>query len=369
MRKTALFLELLILLSAASAFAQVGIIGTPDGTGVEGLPATSVELRVVNSVAVDNHGNFYISAKKHHQVFKIDSSGKLTVFAGNRLEGLSGDGGPAVAAHLWSPHGLVFDSKGNLYISDQRNHRIRKVDTSGIITTFAVTGVTKHRNPITDAITNLPAGLAVDGQDNLYIADPVNHRVLKAAPDGRLTTFAGTGKRGFSGDGGPALKAEVAGPTDVAVDAAGNVYVADFGNERVRMIDPSGKITTVAGCGQAGDSGDGGRAPDARLRSPSGLALDNSENLYIADSNNHRVRKVTPAGIISTYAGTGQRGLSGDGGPAVAARLNRPYALAFDRAGNLFIVDQDNLRIRMVDKSGIISTVAGKDRYETPLSF
>jgi len=211
--------------------------------------------------------------------------------------------------------------------------------------------------------------LAVDAAGNLYIADTNNLRIRKVTPSGIISTFAGNGSEGNSGDGGPATLAQVAGPVDVTVDAAGNVYFADFGNERVRKIDPSGTISTVAGSGVAGDAGDGGAAVKARLRSPTGVTLDAAGNLYIADSNNHRIRKVTPAGKISSFAGTGVKGLAGNGGPATAASLNRPYDLVMDHAGKLYIVDQGSLRIRMVDPSGVISTVAGKDRYETPPSF
>ncbi len=362
-------LAIVLIFIPLTVFSQVGILGTPDGAGVEGLPATSVELLRVNSVAVDGKGNIYLSAARHHQIFRIDKEGILTVFAGNQREGFSGDGGPAKAANLWSPHGLAFDSKGDLYISDQRNHRIRRVDPDGIITTFVLTGVARHENYVRDRTSDLPAGLAFDKQDNLYIADPTNHKVLKATPDGKLSTLAGTGRRGFSGDGGPAAQAQVAGPMDVTVDDSGNLYIADFGNNRIRKIDPSGTITTIAGSGTAGDSGDGSAATKAQLRNPTGVTTDSSDNLYIADSNNHKIRKVTPNGKIESFAGTGEQKLSGDGGSAKEATLNRPYDLAMDPAGNLYIVDQDNLRIRLVDPSGVISTVAGKDRYETPLTF
>lgn len=369
MKKATWLAAIVLCIFASPALAQVGILGTPDGAGVEGLPATSVELLVVNAVAVDDKGNFYISAQRHHQVFRIDESGILTVYAGNQREGFSGDGGPAKAANLWNPHGLAFDSKGNLFIADKRNHRIRRVDPSGIITTFVVTGTAERKNPVTEGITNLPAGLALDRQDNLYVADPVNHRILKVSPKGILSIFAGTGKRGYSGDGGPATQAQVAGPVDVTVDSEGNVYIADFGNERVRKVDSAGIISTVAGSGLAGDSGDGGSALKARLRSPTGLAVDASGNLFIADSNNHKIRKVTPEGEITTFAGTGVQGFSGDGGPATKATFNRPYDIAFDHSGRLLVVDQDNMRIRRIDKTGTITTVAGKDRYETPLKL
>ncbi len=362
-------LAIALILMPLTVFSQVGILGTPDGAGVDGLPATSVELLLVNSVAIDGKGNFYISAARHHQIFRIDKAGILTVFAGNQREGFSGDGGPAREANLWSPHGLAFDSKGNLYISDQRNHRIRRVDPDGIITTFVLTGVARHKNYVRDRISDLPAGLAFDKLDNLYIADPTNHKILKITPDGKLSTFAGTGKRGFSGDGGPATQAQVAGPMDIAIDDSGNLYLSDFGNNRIRKIDSSGTITTIAGSGTAGDSGDGSAAIKAQLRNPTGVTIDSVGNLYIADSNNHKIRKVTPNGKIETYAGTGERKLSGDGGSAKEATLNSPYDLTIDATGNLYIVDQDNLRIRLVDPSGVISTVAGKDRYETPLKF
>jgi len=358
-----------LLILPCTVSGQVGILGTPDGAGVDGQPATSVELLRLNSVAVDQKGDVYITAERHHQVFRIDGRGILTVYAGNQSEGFSGDGGPAKKASLWDPHGLAFDSKGNLYISDQRNHRVRRVDTDGMISTFAITGKSRYENYVRDRIFDRPAGLAVDKQDNLYVADPVNHRVLKVTPDGKINTFSGTRKRGFSGDGGPASLAQLAGPNDVAVDEQGNVYVADFGNNRIRKIDPSGTITTVVGEGIAGDSGDGGPAIKARLRNPTGVTVDAAGNLYIADSNNHKIRKVTTNGKIETIAGTGTRKLSGDGGPAINASLNRPYDLAIGNDGELYIVDQDNLRIRMVEASGVISTIAGMDRYETPLKF
>lgn len=369
MKVKILVLGLSLLLLPLAARGQVGIFGTPDGSGVEGLAATLVELQKINSIALDAEDNIYISAEKHQRIFRIDTSGILTVYAGTQREGVAVDGGPAREANLWNPHGLAFDRHGNLYFSDQRNHRVRRIDPSGIISTLAVTGANARQNYMLDKISNLPAGLVVDQEDNVYIADPVNHRVLKATSNGQLTTFAGNGKRGFGGDGGPAEKAQLAGPIDVTLDREGNLLIADFGNNRVRKVDPAGTITTIVGSGVTGSSGDGGSALKAQLRNPAGLVVDSLGNLYIADSNNHKVRKVTPNGKISTIAGIGRQGMSGDNGPATAAKLNRPYDLAIGRGGSLFIVDQDNHRIRVIDPSGVISTIAGKDRFEVPLTF
>jgi sugar lactone lactonase YvrE len=203
------------------------------------------------------------------------------------------------------------------------------------------------------------AQVAADHQGNVYIADGVNSKVRRVSPSGIITTVAGTGTRGFSGDGGPAIDAELNSPIGMTVDASGNLYIADAGNSRVRRVSPSGIITTVAGTGTYGFSGDGGPAADAQLRFPSGVAVDASGNLYIVDAQDNRVRRVTPNGTISTFAGTGTYGFSGDGGPASDADLRFPYGVAVDAIGNVYIADTDNYRLRKVSRSGIIFTIAG----------
>jgi sugar lactone lactonase YvrE len=282
--------------------------------------------------------------------------GTITTVAGTGQAGFSGDGGPATQARL-NPVGVAVDAAGNLFIGDLANNRVRKVSPDGMISTVArLTG---------------PAHLALDQAANLFIKEAGAYRVRKLSPAGLLTTVAGTGQAGFSGDGGPATEARIQGPGGVAVDAAGHLYIADYNNHRIRKVSPDGLITTVAGSGPTGlgkgvSTGDGGLATEARLNGPLGLALDRSGNLFFAESGEptaanggYRVRKVSPDGIISTVVGSDAPGFSGDGGPATQARLNVPTGVAVDTEGNLFIADRDNYRIRKVDGSGIISTVAG----------
>jgi len=287
--------------------------------------------------------------------------------AGNGTDGFSGDGGPATSALLSFPHGAAVDSEGNLFIADQNNHRIRKVDAStGVISTVAGNGIFGFNGdggPATLARLDGPVGVAVDNEGNLFIADINNHRIRKVdASTGVISTVAGNGARGFSGDGGPAISAQLHAPYDVAFDSSGNLFIADMSNNRIRKVDATtGIISTVAGNGIDGFSGDGGLATQASLDRPFGVAVDSSGTLFIADTDNHRVRKVdATTGIISTVAGDGTFGFSGDGSPATLARLNSPSEVAFDSSGNLFISDWGNDRIRKVDAStGVISTVAG----------
>ncbi|MFD0712153.1 S-layer homology domain-containing protein [Paenibacillus sp. GCM10027626] len=286
----------------------------------------------------------------------------INTVAGMGTGGFSGDGGTATSAQLNNPHGVAVDSSGNLYIADYENSRIRKVDASGTISTVAGTGSAGYSGDGGNALSaklNHPMGVAVDNSGNLYISDMVNCRIRKVDASGTISTVAGTGVLGYSGDGGPAISARLSYPSGVATDNDGNVYIVDQSNHRIRKVDVSGTISTVAGTGSAGDSGDGGSATSAELRSPSGIAVDDSGNLYIAEFAGNRIRKVDTAGIISTVAGTGAYGYSGDGGPATSAQLNYPSGVAVDRFGQLYIADAGNHSIRKVDASGTISTVAG----------
>jgi hypothetical protein len=286
----------------------------------------------------------------------------ITTVAGTGVAGFGGDGGPATDAQLNNPVGLGVDSAGILYIADYRNHRVRKVTLDGMITTVAGTGVAGFGGdggPATSAQLDLPAGVDVDSAGNLYIAENNNHRVRKVTPDGVITTVAGTGVTGFGGDGGPATDAQLNNPAEVMVDSAGTLYIADFNNHRVRKVTPDGVITTVAGTGVAGFGGDGGPATDAQLNGPAGVVMDSAEALYVSDLFNHRVRKVTPDGVITTVAGTGVAGFSGDGGPATAAQLNTLVRIALDSADALYIADRSNHRVRKIGQDGVITTVAG----------
>jgi len=344
-----------------------GIITTVAGNGSygysgDGGPATGAELRVPNGVAVDGSGNLYVADLNNNRIRKVSPAGIITNVAGNGTAGFSGDGGPASSAQVSSPWGVAVDGAGNLYIADSNNHRIRKVSSSGIIITVAGGGAgifSGDGGPATSAAISLPYGVAVDGTGNLCIADFFNHRIRKVSPSGIITTAAGSGAGGPAGDGGPATNAQLFNPAGVAVDGSGNLYVADSSSNRIRRVTPSGIITTVAGTGAGGFSGDGGPAISAQLYSPYGVAVDSSGNIYIADSFNNRIRRVAPSGIITTVAGTGVGGFSGDGAPAISAQLYSPYGVAVDGSGNIYIADSFNDRIRRVAPTGIITTVAG----------
>ena len=290
--------------------------------------------------------------------------GIITTIAGNGTKGYSGDGGPATAAEFNGANDLKLDWAGNLYIAEEFNHVARKVDRNGIITTVAGNGFLSYSsciNPATSASLGELDGVAIDPAGNLYIANgwPLVC-VLKVDLNGIVTRFAGTGARGYSGDGGPATQAELGSFSGLAADAAGNIYIADGGNSRIRKVDTQGIISTVAGNGNFGYSGDGGPATQATLSlNASGLAFDAAGDLYIADTINQRIRKVDTNGIIHTIAGNGHIGFSGDGGPATQAELYYPYGIAVDAAGNIYIGDSGNERIRRVDTNGTIKTIAG----------
>ncbi|MFH8805073.1 RICIN domain-containing protein [Streptomyces sp. NPDC017936] len=271
----------------------------------------------------------------------------ITTVAGTGASGPRSDGGPATSTSLSHPQQIAVDGAGNLYIAEF-NGRISKVAADRTITTVA--------GPGTSVSASAPRGVAVDGSGNLYIADTGGNYVRKIATDGTVTTVAGTGTRASSGDGGPATSAQVMGPWGLTVDGAGNLYIAEPWAERVRKVDANGTITTVAGTGTRGSSGDGGPAISAQFYAPRAVAVDGAGNLYIADSRNERVRKVDANGTITTVAGTGTRGYSGDGGPAKSAQLCAPQGLAVDRAGNLYIADSGNDCVRKVAPDGTITT-------------
>ena len=297
-------------------------------------------------VAIDAAGNIYIADVRNNRIRKVDASGVITTVAGIGTTGYSGDGGPATSANLGSTRGVALDASGNIYIADTSNNRIRKVDASGVITTVAGNGIPGYSGdggPATMAGLNDPNGVAVDSSNNIYIADISDNRIRKVDASGIITTVAGNGAAGYSGDGGSALAASLNNPNGVSVDASGNIYIADTSNNCIRMVDTLGVITTLA----------------AGLHGPTGVAVDGSGNIYIADSSSNVIRILDISGIITTVAGNGFSGFSGDGGPATAARLNRPSGVAVDAFGNIYIVDYSNQRIRKVDAAGIITTVAG----------
>jgi sugar lactone lactonase YvrE len=289
----------------------------------------------------------------------------ITTVAGNPrgLYGFAGDGGPAAESLFDTPTSLALDSSGDIFVADRDNHRVRRIGSDGIITTIAGSGVSGYLGdggPATAARIS-PLGVAADGKGNVYVSDCEHHVVRRVAPGGTITTFAGTGAFDYAGDGGPATAAKLECPAAMALDSEENLYIADARNRTVRKVAAAtGTITTFAGnAGLTSEpSGDGGPATSASF-SPFGLAFDGEDNLYIADAWGGNVRKVTPAGIISTFAGTGQSFSSGDGGPAKLASLNYPAGVAADASGDVFIMT--NCRVREVDPGGTITTIAGTE--------
>ena len=351
-----------------------GVITTIAGNGMAGFSgdggaATGAQLNFPFNVTTDTTGNLYITDKYNHRIRKIDSgTGIITTVAGNPtlytdgvtwLGGFSGDGGPASAAELNYPSSSAVDAAGNLYIADTKNHRIRMVDTLGVITTVAGTGMagfSGDTGAATAAQLFEPRGLTIDTAGNLYIADWRNYRVRKVDTSGVITTVAGNGQLGFSGDGGPATEAKLISPADVTVDTTGNLYISDSSSNRIRKVSTAGLITTVAGNGRTGYASDGGLAAEAKLSSPSDVAIDTSGNLYIADTGASRIRKVFTSGIITTVGGNGKAGFSGDGGLATAAQIHAPEGVAVDSSGNLYIADYYNKRIRMIEAVDLLSS-------------
>ena len=346
--------------------SQAQIITTIAGNGTVGYSgnggqATMAQLSGPHSVATDPAGNFYIVDGNNSCVRKVNTSGIITTVVGTSAPGFYGDGGPAVSAELNGPIGIAFDAWGNMYIADAGNLRIRKVNISGIITTFAGNGTWGHNGdggPAIAAQFKVPSFIATDNNGNIYISDASDCCIRKVNTSGTISTVAGNTISFYSGDGGPATAASLAEPEGLAVDVTGNIYIADPGVSVIRKVDTNGIITTIAGTSFPGYSGDGGPATMAQLYAPFGISLDVAGSLYIADSWNHCIRKINTSGIISTIAGSGLQGFGGDGGLSTLARLNVPLAIALDaNSCNLYIVDNGNDRIRRVSNATVSLTV------------
>jgi sugar lactone lactonase YvrE len=332
------------------------------------ISALTVPLIFPSAIVFDTTGNLYFAETGNHVIRKVDTTGHITIIAGTGTQGFSGDAGPATSATLDSPQGLALDTENNLYIADTHNHRIRKLNlTTGTLTTIAGTsaGFFGDAGPATTAQLNLPTALVLDSANNLYLADTGNHRIRKISTAGIITTIAGTGTQGFSGDSGPATAAAIDSPTGIALDTANNLYLADAHNHRIRRIDAgTGIITTIAGTGTPGFSGDTTAATTASLDLPHGLTIDAAGNLYLADTENHRIRRIDAAtGIITTVAGDGTQAFSGDGGPATASSLNSPRNTAISPSTLLTLADTGNQRIRQLTAAPApattIQTIAG----------
>ena len=364
-------LTTLVILTLPAFGQATGIITTAAGNGTgsytgDGGPAVSATINSPTGVTVDPQGNLYISDYLNSVIRKVDASGNISTVAGcgpsvNCLVAGPGDGGPATAGSVAAPFDVVADSAGNLYMSDSGRNSVRKVDKNGTISTFAggkaAAGFSGDGGKAVDAALNDPVGLAVDGSGNLYIADLVNNRIRKVDTGGIITTVAGNGTLGYSGDGGRATDAALNNPHGVAVDAGGNIYISDTNNFVVRKVDQAGVITTFAGNGTVTTNPNGSRATEVALVSPWGLAVDKAGNLYIGEFLGYRVRKVDPAGNITTVAGNGTSGFSGDGGPATSAMMWALNGIALDGNGNLYIADNLNNRVRKVSQPHVAPSV------------
>ncbi len=360
-------LRLLLFCFLTFAIVRSGhgqIINTIAGTGTAGLSgdggaatAAMIHNSYYGGVTLDTSGNIYIGDYGNSLIRKLTPAGIITTIAGiPGLAGTTGDGGPATAARVACPIGLAIDKTGSLYLCGYNVHLIRKINASGIISTIVGNGspgFSGDGGPATAAQINQAWGIAADTAGNLYIADQYNHRIRKINTSGIISTIAGTGIAGFSGDGGQATAAQLRYPVGITVDRAGNVYVTDLNDCRVRKISTSGIISTYAGMGSGSFAGDGGPATAAYFYNPSGITVDTSGNVFIADTYNNRIRRINAAGTITTIAGSGSTGagtggFGGDGGAAVGARLDNPYSVVTDPYGRVIIADNFNERVRMV---------------------
>jgi sugar lactone lactonase YvrE len=332
--------------------------------------ANTVPLLLPGALAYDSVGNLYFAETARHVIRRINPTGALTTVAGTGTQGFGGDTGPAANALLDSPTGLAIDSSGNLFIADTHNQRIRRVDAStAIITTVAgvgTAGFAGDGKAALGATLCLPGALTVDALGDLYFADTCNHRVRRIdGVTGLIGTVAGNGTQGFAGDGSPATAASIDSPAGIAVDGQGNIFLADAHNQRVRRIGhATGVMTSVAGIGVGAFSGDGGSAAIAAVALPHGLSIDGPGNLYISDLSNHRIRRIDAVtGAMSTVAGEGTQTFAGDGGLATAASLDSPRAVTLSGAGLVALADTGNERVRRIDAAGIIETAGGLGTY------
>jgi len=368
----------------ATLIAIVAVLFAPALTPGASAAAWHYNPRVEGGMVFGPDGAFYFVDGGNDQVDRLDAAGHVTVVAGIgpftgdltikdhgwTKGGYAGDGGPAVDAQLRFPTGLAFDAQGNLYISDHQNDAVRKVDTNGLITTVAgigpsdpwvkgpwVPGVQPKGGdggPATEAVLKSPWGITFDAHGNLYIADQDHNAIRRVDTNGIITTVAGTGQQGYSGDGGPATKAKLDLPLGVVFDAAGNMYIADENNSRIRKVDANGIITTVGGTGELGCAGNGGPATAAQMQNPHGIGFGPDGALYVSEGECNAVRKIDTHGSLRPVLGTGTPGCAGlDGGSALAAEISGPDEnLTFDARGNMYVGVGDCGVVVKVDTSG-----------------
>lgn len=358
------FLLLILFIAAINTHGQIITTIAGDGFGGysgDGGPASVARLNTPYGIFADASGNIYIPDGGNRCIRKISSSGVITTVAGTGILGHTGDGGPATAAQMHEPTCVCLDGAGNMYIADQYNNCIRKVNAAGIISTFAGTtvgGYSGDGGPATAAKLNYPYSVIADATGNVYIADRLNNRIRKVDLSGTITTVVGTGTTGYTGDGGPATAATLFQPVSLCLSPGGDMYVTDWGNKRVRKINPAGIISTFAGNGTP-TFVEGVAAVSSGLDYPYGVSIDCGGNVYIADFTNYRVVRVNTSGIVNSIAGNGTFGYSGDGGAATAAQLYYPIALSLDAAGDMLVSDQGNNVIRKITNPGAGGIISG----------
>lgn len=366
-----LFVSIIFAVNAAGFLYADGIITTIAGNATvgysgDGGPATSAQLYWPTGMAIDRIGDVYIADEGNNRVRKVSADGIISTVAGNGTPGYAGDGGIATSASLHAPTGVALDNSGNIYIADSLNHCIRKVSTEGLISTIAGNGsigLSGDGGLATSAQLNTPSGVALDNSGNVYVADQNNNRIRKINTSGIISTVAGISS-GYAGDGYDATFALINGPYGIALDSSGNLYIADENNNRIRRVNTSGIISTIAGDGTPGFSGDGFASTSAQLYLPTGVAVDAPGNVYISDSINSRIRKIDASGIITTVAGNGVQGWAGDGGSATDAELYGPYGVSLDILGNIYIADYGNNIVRkviLVQTGTILGKITGSN--------
>jgi len=342
-----------VIITTAVGTGEKGFAG-------DGAPAIAAKLNGPFDVAFDRAGNLYFSDTYNHRIRRVDArSGMITTLAGNGEAGYGGDGGAATRASLNEPYGIVLDRAGNIFVADRLNRRVRRIDAgSGVVTTFAGTGEAAYSGdggPVAKAGLAEPNGLALDAEERrLYIADVADHRVrVVDLASGTIDTFAGTGAAEHSGDGGPVRDAGIFGARAVRLGPDGTFYILERQGSSLRAVDPaSGTIRTVAGTGARGYGGDGGPALAAVFDAPKEMAIDRDGSLLIVDTENHAIRRFDlRAGTVTAVAG-GRQGAGGDGGPAGEAGLDRPHGAVVGPDGAIYIGDTNNHRIRKVTRAG-----------------
>ena len=329
--------------------------------GDDGTNSSTFTLNAPAGLAVARDGRLYVADDANHRVLVVEPDGSVEYAAGTAGDGLLGDGKPALESALDAPTDVAVDADGALYIADAQGHQVRKVNADGLLVTVAGANEGDGDGELAvDTKLGLPAHIALGADGTLFISDVETHSVRAVNPQGVIRTVVGSDTAGFAGDGGPAYAALLDSPLGLAVDGDGVLYIADSGNGRIRAVDASGNISTIAGTGTPGFSGDGGPATAAKLSTPTDVAIGPAGTLYVADANNNRVRVVDlTSGNISTFAGSGTSEFSGDDGPATQAELNNPTAVAVHSDGTVYITESLSNRIRKVSPANIITTLIG----------